>query len=121
MTYELHVHIYFASRTRWAHFEKTLEMPAVPRVGESIRFCHPDLGDFVSWRVSEVTHQESGPIDVSTSLLENLDNRMYSFEFEAEWDDYYSAFTQAGWDCALGVRPNILFLERPPNGPGHGA
>ena len=38
--------VWFATRTRWAHFIKAIPMPDVPRVGEFVKFANKELGDY---------------------------------------------------------------------------
>lgn len=102
--------IWIATKARWAHLTKVIAMPAVPRVGEFIKFNNAVLGNYFAFRVSEVTYREGGRIEVWTELLNNIDNRMYSFEEESEFDEYYSTHIEEGWQCPRGVGPNGRFV-----------
>jgi len=53
-------------------------MPAVPRVGEFLKFRDAVVGDYFAFQVSSVTYREDGHVEVWTELLDNIDNRMYS-------------------------------------------
>ena len=101
-------HIYLATKSKWAHLSKTIEMQIVPRIGEHVKFNNNDMGDYFGFTVLDVTYKESGEIEIITDLLENIDNRMYSFgdEDEDEFNDYYTSFIREGWNCARGVGPN---------------
>jgi hypothetical protein len=98
--------IWLATRTRWVHLTKTIEMPTVPRVGEWMKFRNSELGDYFGFRVSEVTYREGGLVEVWTELLDNVDNRMYSFDDESEFDEYLASYQAEGWICPRGVSPN---------------
>lgn len=78
----------------------------VPRVGEFMKFYNKEQADYFAWRVTQVTYRESGEIEVWTELLDNLDNRGYSFETEQEFDDYFNAYVAQGWRCDRGVKSN---------------
>jgi hypothetical protein len=43
---ELNVSIYLASKTRWAHLQKGIRLPAVPRVGEWLKLQNEQQGDY---------------------------------------------------------------------------
>lgn len=94
---DIHVSIYLASKTRWTHLQKVVQLPAVPRVGEWLKLRNDEMGDYFGWRVSEVTYRESGQVEVMTELLEDIGGRGYSFEDEAEFDDYYRSYLECGW------------------------
>lgn len=98
--------IWLATRTRWAHLTKTMSMPVVPRVGEHVKFRNEVVGDYFAFRVSAVTYRESGGIEVATELLDNIDDRMFSFEAEEEFDEYFASYLAEGWRCERGVGPN---------------
>jgi hypothetical protein len=98
--------IWLGTKTRWAHLIKVIDMPTVPRVGEFMRFKNAVVGDYFAFRISEVTYREGGRIDVLTELLDNIDNRMYSFEEEAEFDEYFNSYLAEGWQCPRGIGPN---------------
>ena len=95
--------IWLASKTRWVQLTKVLSMSVVPRVGEWMKFENPAHGDYFAWPVTQVTYREAGDIEVWTGLLDNIDNRGYSFESELEFDEYLQSYLLAGWQC-----------ERPP-------
>jgi hypothetical protein len=102
----LELSIWLASKTRWAHLTKVIDMPVVPRVGEFLKFRNAVVGDYFGFQVSEVTYREGGNIEVWTELLDNIDDRMYSFEEEAEFDEYFHSYLAEGWQCPRGVGPN---------------
>jgi hypothetical protein len=81
-------------------------MPTVPRVGEYVKFRNAVAGDYFAFQVSSVTHRENGLIEVWTELLDNIDNRMYSFEEEPDFDEYFNSYLAEGWHCSRGVGPN---------------
>lgn len=64
------------------------------------------MGDYFAFRVSSVTYREGGPIEVWTELLNNINNRVYSFEEEPEFDEYLNSYLAEGWHCPRGVGPN---------------
>ncbi|WP_425618791.1 hypothetical protein NA78x_002507 [Anatilimnocola sp. NA78] len=98
--------IWLASKTRWAHLTKMIEMQTVPRVGEFVKFSNAKNGDYFSWKVSQVTHRESGSIEVWTELLDNIDNRGFSFETEDEFDEFFQSYVTESWRCERGIGPN---------------
>lgn len=98
--------IWLASKTRWAHLTKDIPMPVVPRVGEFMKFHNNSVGDYFAWEVTQVTYRESGNIEVWTELLNDIDNRKYSFEDEEEFDEYFQSYLSEGWRCARGILPN---------------
>jgi len=98
--------IWLASKTRWAHLAKTISLPAVPRVGEFLKFRNAQQGDYFAWQVSEVTYRETGTIEISTKPLNDADERGYSFEDEAEFDEYFRSYIDEGWQCERGIGPN---------------
>ena len=106
MAIEVRFHIWIASKTRWAHLSKLIVMPTVPRVGEYMKFRNTELGDYFAWQVTDVTYREGGAVEVSTELLENIDERGYSFEAEAEFDEYFQSYLAEGWTCDRGIGPN---------------
>lgn len=103
--------IWMASKTRWVHLTKTISLPAVPRSGDFIKFTNEELGDYFAWEISEVTYRESGSIEVSTALLDDIDNRRYSFEDEAEFDEYYDSYIAEGWTSPEGIGKNRQYRE----------
>ncbi|MCB9878101.1 MAG: hypothetical protein H6835_10910 [Planctomycetes bacterium] len=91
------VSIYLASKTRWAHLQKTVVMPAAPRVGEWLKLRNEEQGDYFGFRVCEVTHREDGCVELMTELLDDVGGRGYSFAEEPEFDDYYRSYLACGW------------------------
>jgi hypothetical protein len=109
MTMQIEFSIYMASKTRWAHLTKIISMPSVPRVGDFIKFANEEMGDYFAWQVIEVTYRESsGRFEVMTDLLDNVDERGYSFDDESEFDEYFDSYLSEGWQCERGVGPNKL-------------
>lgn len=106
---DIEISIWIATKTRWAHLIKVIAMPAVPRVGEFIKFNNAVVGNYLAFRVSEVTYRECGRIEVCTELLNNIDERMYSFEEETEFDEYFNSYLAEGWQCLRCVGPNRQF------------
>ncbi len=104
--------IWIASKTRWAHLVKTIDLPAVPRMGEFVKFHNDVQGDYFAWKVSQVTYRETGQIEVWTELLDNVNDRNYSFEQETEFDDYYHSYIAEGWSCERAIVPNRRY-QRP--------
>ncbi len=110
---DLSVSIYSASKTRWMHLEKAMRLPAVPRVGEWLKLSNSEIGDYFGWRVVEVTYRESGPVEIMTELLDDLDGRGYSFDEESEFDQYVHTYLACGWTSPHGIKPNTRY-----KGPG---
>lgn len=106
--------IWLAIRTRWAHLCKLIDLPTVPRVGEYMKFTNEKLGDYFGWEVTQVTYRESGAIEVWTELFDNIDERMYSFETEEEFDECFASYVAEGWVCPFGVKPNRRYRGEPP-------
>ena len=106
MTMDIEFSIWLATKTRWTHLTKVIHMPVVPRVGEFMKFQNAVVGDYFAFQISEVTYREGGRIEVWTELLDNIDNRMYSFEDEEEFDVYFNSYLAEGWQCPRGVGPN---------------
>ena len=98
--------IWIASKTRWAHLEKDIDIDWIPRVGEFVKFENRSLGDYYAWKITEVTHREGCLTEVATELLDNVDRRGYSFDEEDEFDEYYQSYLNEGWECAHGIGPN---------------
>lgn len=111
MPLPLEFSIWLATRTRWAHLAKTIPMAVVPRVGEFVKFHNERAGDYFAFKVTSITYRESGAIEVSTELLDNIDDRMYSFEEEEEFDEYFASYLAEGWRCERGVGPNTRHRE----------
>jgi hypothetical protein len=106
MAIDVEASIWLASKTRWVHLTKTIPMPAVPRVGEYLKFRNSEQGDYFAWKVTQVTYREGGAIAVWTELLNNIDDRWYSFEEESEFDEYLESYLAEGWKSERGVVPN---------------
>lgn len=106
---DLLVSIYIASKTRWAHLEKSVRLPAVPRVGEWLKLCNAEMGDYFAWRVMEVTYRESGGVEIMTDLLDDIADRGYSFEDEAEFDSCFRSYQASGWTASRGIKPNTRY------------
>jgi len=113
MTVEIEVSIWLASKTRWAHLVKTLTTPTVPRVGEYMKFKNAEVGDNFPWKVTQVTYREAGTIEVWTELLDNIDERGYSFENESDFDSYFNSYCVEGWRCERGIKRNARLLGKP--------
>lgn len=109
---EIEFHIYLASKTRWVHLAKSMMFPAVPRIGEFVKFANAEVGDYFPFEVSDVTYREPGKVEVMTSLLDDVDNRGYSFEDEAEFNEYYESYVAEGWLAPRGVSENARYMNR---------
>jgi hypothetical protein len=107
---DLEFSIYLATKTRWAHLTKIVSLPALPRTGEFVKFRNERMGDYFAFQVTSVTFREGGAIEVTTDLLDNVHNRMYSFEDELELDDYVASYLNEGWKCERGIGPNHRIL-----------
>lgn len=83
-----------------------IQMNSVPRVGEFMKFTSTVLGDYFAWTVTQVTYHESGEIEIWTELLNNIDERGYSFESEEELDEYFNAYLAEGWKSPRGFTKN---------------
>lgn len=81
-------------------------MQAIPRVGDFVKFTLEGEDDYVPWRVPAITYRESGAIEVSTELLDDLDGRGYSFEAEEDFDETVKEYQTSGWHCPHGIRAN---------------
>lgn len=105
---EIKFDIYLATKTKWAHLTKVIDMAVVPRMGEWVKFRNDEVGDYFGFEVIQVEYRESGEIRVMTDVLDNIDNRMYSFEDEDahEFDVYLNSYLNQGWTCDRGVVPN---------------
>jgi hypothetical protein len=86
---EIQFSIWMATKTRWAHLTKNVSMVAMPRVGEFVKFKNEKVGDYFAWKIAQVIYREDGEIAAWTDLLNNTDDRMYSFEEEEEFDEYF--------------------------------
>ena len=74
-----------------------------------MKFNNREVGDYFNWRVTEIYYHENGQIEIWTELLDNIDNRGYSFESEEEFDEYYNAYIAEGWVCKRGPRENTRY------------
>jgi hypothetical protein len=110
---EIEFSIWLASKTRWTHLTKKIEMKYVPRLGEYIKFKNEIVGDYFPWKVTQITYRELGQVEVWTELLDNIDDRGYSFEEESEFDEYYNSYLQEGWSTIKGVRENKRVKNNP--------
>lgn len=108
---EIEFSIWLASKTKWVHLTKNISLASVPRVGEFIKLNNNTVGDYFTWEVKDVTYQENGIIQVSTELLNNIDERMYSFEDDAEFIEYFNSYLKAGWQSLHGVKVNRHFIK----------
>jgi len=106
LPFEITFHIYLASRTHWVHLKKVIRWVVVPRVGEFIKFKNDGVGDYFAHQVMSVEYRETGEIEVMMELLENVDDRMYSFEGEAEFLEYYNSYLSEGWSSPRGIVTN---------------
>ena len=109
---EIEFSIYLASKKEWVHLRKNIRFPAVPRVGESIKFNNSVVGDYFAWTVKQVTYRENGVIEVMTDLLDNINCRMYSFEEHDEFLEFYHSYLDEGWISPRGVKVNTQYLNR---------
>jgi hypothetical protein len=79
------VDIYLASPTRWAHLRRTLDLHAVPRVGEHLKLRNAEMGDYFPFRVVEVTHREGAAIEVMTGSSVSVATRSVSTDRWTRW------------------------------------
>jgi hypothetical protein len=93
---DLEFSICLATKTPGGSPQEGHDLPAVPRVGEFIKFRNAAMGGYFAFRVSQVTYREGGLIEVWTELLDNVDNRMYFFEEEREFDEYFNSYLAEG-------------------------
>ncbi|WP_413114110.1 hypothetical protein [Thaumasiovibrio sp. DFM-14] len=112
--FEIEFSIWLASKKQWVHLVKVISLSTVPRVGEFIKFENRVVGDYFGWKISEVTYRENGKIEVSTELLDNIDQRMYSFEEDEEFQEYYESYLAEGWISPHGIKANTQFVCRQP-------
>ena len=98
--------IYVASKTRWVHLVKIVPFPAVPRVGEFVKFQNSVLGDYFAYDVSAVTYRKPGKIEVMTSLLDDDKGKGFSLEEELDFDECYESYLAEGWTSPHGVGPS---------------
>lgn len=103
---EIEFSIWMATKENWVHLSKSIKLPVVPRVGEYMKFHSDLIGDYFAWKVIQVTYRENGSIEVWTELLDNIDNRMYSFEEDSEFQEYLLAYKSEGWITPQGVKSN---------------
>ena len=104
--------IWLASKQHWVHMTKDITLPVIPRVGEFIKFHSEELGDYFPWKITQITYRESGKIEVWTELFDNIDNRMYSFEDDDEYYEYYEAYLAEGWIASRGVKVNQHYKNK---------
>ncbi|WP_087026405.1 hypothetical protein [Thaumasiovibrio subtropicus] len=109
---EIEFSIWLASKLNWVHLVKKIHMPCVPRVGEYMKFRNKEEGDYFGWKVTEVTYRESGSIEVWTELLDNIDDRMYSFEEDEEFQECYKSYLAEGWTSPHGIKVNTRYQNR---------
>lgn len=95
-----------ASKTRWTHLTKMIEMQAIPRIGEFVKFTITGEDDYVPWKITEIAYRESGSIEVSTELLDDVDGRGYSFTDEEDFDEALKEYKSSGWECPRGIKSN---------------
>jgi hypothetical protein len=107
VVFEITFQIYMASPTRWAHLKRILPFPAVPRVGECVKFHNSELGDYFGWIVRAVTYRERGDIELMMSVLEfGIDDADETSEVENELDEYVGSYQIEGWSLSKrGVVP----------------
>ena len=100
--------IYLATKSKWVHLTKTIDMPTVPRVGEYVKFKNDEMGDYFGFKVTEVTYRETGAIEIMTEPLDFIDDGIHSFddEDEEEFEEYYDSYLQEGWSSERGIKPN---------------
>lgn len=101
--------IWMASKELWGHLVKSIDLHVVPRVGEYIKFNNAQVGDYFAWKITEVTYREKGTIEISTELLDNVNNRMYSFETNEEFYEYYNSYLSNGWKAENELKNNPHF------------
>ena len=106
---EIKFSIWIATKTRWAHLTKKIDMMSVPKVGEFVKFTNAEMGDYFPWEVTQVTYRENGEIEVWTELLDNIDDRGYSFETEQEFDECYQSYLSECWVCDRGPQENTRY------------
>ncbi|OAN19876.1 hypothetical protein A3K86_00030 [Photobacterium jeanii] len=109
---EIEFSIWLASKENWVHLTKNIKFPSVPRVGEYVKFSSASLGDYFSWRVTQVTYRENGYVEVWTELLDNIDDRMYSFEDDCDFQEYLLAYQTEGWVAPYGVKENTRYRQQ---------
>ncbi|MCE2595401.1 hypothetical protein K6Y31_11295 [Motilimonas cestriensis] len=84
-----------------------------------MKFHSDSLGDYFAWKVSEVTYRELGKVEVATELLDNIDDRMYSFEDDDEFEEYLAAYLSEGWQAPRGVISNTNYTAKMHNKAKH--
>lgn len=104
--------IWLATKTRLAHLSKHIDMPVMPRVGEFVKFKNEKVGDYFAFKITQVTYREGRETEVWTELLDNVDDRMYSFEDEEEFDEYFQSYLAEGWISPCGIKPNTRYQAR---------
>ena len=76
-----------------------------------MKFRNEKLGDYFAFEVTQVTHREGGQVEIQTDLLDNVNQRMYSFEEEEDLDEYFCAYLAEGWRCERGIGPNSRIAD----------
>ncbi|MCM0148659.1 hypothetical protein KCN56_08820 [Photobacterium galatheae] len=109
---EIEFSIWLASKEHWVHLTKKIPLPCVPRAGEFMKFSSELLGDYFAWKVTQVTYREDGRVEVFTELLDNIDERMYSFEEDSEFQASLAAYQKEGWTAPFGVKTNTQYQQR---------
>ena len=109
---EAEVSIWMASPTRWVHMTKVIRFQVLPRVGEFLKLQNQELGDYFGWEVTSIVHREPLGIEIATELLDDIEGRGFSFESEAEFDEYLEAYGREGWKAPSGVTPNQRVLQQ---------
>lgn len=104
--------IWLASKTRWTHLTKVIEMESVPRIGEFMKFNNKEVGDYFAWEVTQITYRESGAIEVWTELLDDIDSLGYFFEEEEEFDECFESYLTEGWHSERGISENRRVLNK---------
>ena len=100
--------IWIASKTKWAHLIKDIQLESVPMVGNYIKFNCFNY-DYIPWKITQITFRENCKIEVWTELLDNIDNRNYSFEEENEFLECYNDFLKDNWICERGIGENTRY------------
>ena len=88
----------------------------MPRVGEFLKLANRKVGDYFSWEVTDVTYREGGSVEIATELLENIQDRGFSFETEEEFDEYLNSYIAEGWRCDRPVSENKRVKNQSPGG-----
>ena len=98
--------MYLASHSRLALFEKAVAFAALPRLGEFVKLCNREQGDYFAFSVVQVTHREGGRPEVWLNLITVVGGEsVIDFFEDAELDEYIAGYTQEGWVLA-SLKPN---------------